>query len=237
MKKLCGIYRVVCLVNGKCYIGQSENINQRIARHKTKLKGNYHHNKHLQELYNKYGAKSIAYEILELCPSDELDDKERYWIAYYGGMDSDTTCNYESGGRINKTCNKELRQTKSQLLKGKRVSPNTEFKKGIIVWNKGMKMPPEIIKKYSESHIGNKLKEETKRKISERLKKVKTSDTCYNSKRVLKIDINGNIVKEYYSLSEAGRDNNIASNNIKKRTEHNNRLYDNHYWKLKGETL
>lgn len=46
-----------------------------------KLIHNYHDNKFMQRVYNKYkdGGK-IYYQILEVCNQDELKTREKYWI-------------------------------------------------------------------------------------------------------------------------------------------------------------
>ena len=54
-----GIYKLTNLSNGKIYIGQSVNVEDRIYKHKMALKGNYHKNDHLQKAWNKYGKNSL----------------------------------------------------------------------------------------------------------------------------------------------------------------------------------
>jgi hypothetical protein len=59
---------------------------------------------------------------------------------------------------INKTkfCS---RNCKTTFYKGKSLSPKSQFKKGIVPWNKGKKNPytAEVIKQMSKSHTGLKL--------------------------------------------------------------------------------
>lgn len=163
---LCGVYKITCVANGKCYIGQSKNIRKRWYSHKSLLKKNKHENKYLQRLYNKYGVEQFTYEILELCSIEKLDERERYWIAQNGGVDSIQNCNWESGGHKHKTYSLEQRKLISERYKGKSFSPENQFKKGQAPWNKGKKATPQAIENQRKSHLGKHLSEETKAKLS-----------------------------------------------------------------------
>ena len=65
MQKTQGIYKITDLINNKCYIGQSRNIESRIKKHFSNLEKNIHHSKYLQEDFNKYGKENFSIEILE----------------------------------------------------------------------------------------------------------------------------------------------------------------------------
>jgi group I intron endonuclease len=62
---MTGIYKITCLANNKCYIGQSVAIKRRWNDHQKALAGGTHYNTYLQNAYNKYGKGSFVYEILE----------------------------------------------------------------------------------------------------------------------------------------------------------------------------
>jgi len=81
--KICGIYKISNLVNGKIYIGQSVDVYDRIAHHKAELRNNRHSNKYLQYSWNKYGEENFSFEIIESCKRNELNNREQYWISYY----------------------------------------------------------------------------------------------------------------------------------------------------------
>lgn len=76
----CGIYKIENVKNNKKYIGQSVNIEQRWQRHKYELNAQKHYNSYLQNAWNKYGENAFVFEIIEKCPRELLDNKERYWI-------------------------------------------------------------------------------------------------------------------------------------------------------------
>lgn len=51
---MTGIYVITNISNGKKYIGQSVDVEDRIAHHKSSLKHNRHENSYLQNSWNKY---------------------------------------------------------------------------------------------------------------------------------------------------------------------------------------
>lgn len=59
-----GIYKITCLINLKCYIGKSENIENRLKQHKSHLTYNKHINLDLQSDFNKYGIDNFKFETL-----------------------------------------------------------------------------------------------------------------------------------------------------------------------------
>lgn len=75
-----GIYMIKNIINNKIYVGQSVDLDRRKSMHFSSLKNNHHHNKYLQNSYNKYGKENFIFEIIEYCPISELDKKEEYWV-------------------------------------------------------------------------------------------------------------------------------------------------------------
>lgn len=77
-KGLTGIYKIT--IHNKSYVGSSVSIKHRLKHHLWSLNSLTHHNRTMQNLYNKYGKASIGYEILELCNEDELLERELFYI-------------------------------------------------------------------------------------------------------------------------------------------------------------
>lgn len=75
-----GIYRIVCLVNLKIYIGSTSNFERRFKTHRTTLKNNKHKNPHLQSAFNKYGESNFIYEVVEYCEETNLKVVEQIWM-------------------------------------------------------------------------------------------------------------------------------------------------------------
>lgn len=93
-----GVYLIRNIKNGKVYVGQTNNLKIRKQNHFADLKANIHHNKHLQNAWNKYGGKNFEFEVLEECSLDKLDEVEIYWIKYYESYNRRFGYNFELGG-------------------------------------------------------------------------------------------------------------------------------------------
>ena len=82
---MIGIYKIQNLINQKCYIGQSINIDRRWKDEKRTAfditAKNY--NYPISQAFRKYGLENFNFEIIEECLQSELNEKERYWINYY----------------------------------------------------------------------------------------------------------------------------------------------------------
>ena len=77
---MIGIYKIVNLVNGKIYVGQSINIQKRWYQHKS----DYNKEGGCPILYaaiRKYGIENFSFEVIEECSLELLDEKEKYWIS------------------------------------------------------------------------------------------------------------------------------------------------------------
>lgn len=82
---MVGIYKIENLKNGHKYIGQSVNIAARWNKEKINaFKPQCHeYNYPLSKAFRKYGLENFSFEIIEECSIEDLNTKERYWIAYY----------------------------------------------------------------------------------------------------------------------------------------------------------
>ena len=81
-ERLCGIYKIENKINGKIYIGQSNNIYKRWYSHKNSLRRNVHDNDYLQNAWNKYGEENFEFSIVEICENDVdvLNSREQFYI-------------------------------------------------------------------------------------------------------------------------------------------------------------
>ena len=80
---MVGIYKITNTINNKIYIGQSINIQERIAEHKRLALNKEFLNKFQYPLYlalNKYGIDNFKFEIIMECSEEQLNYWEQYWI-------------------------------------------------------------------------------------------------------------------------------------------------------------
>lgn len=105
---MIGIYKFTNKINGKVYIGQSVNLKQRYAGHKSasfnEKAADY--NTQFHQAARKYGWENFDYEILVEVSEEEyqknckiLDDLEKYFIEYYNSYKNGY--NATAGGREN----------------------------------------------------------------------------------------------------------------------------------------
>jgi len=92
MEKICGIYKITNLSNGKAYIGQSINIYGRWKQHTQSIDQaqDMNYQNPLRRAFCKYGLKEqvstpgeyagFKFEIIQCCQQDDLDKLEYDWI-------------------------------------------------------------------------------------------------------------------------------------------------------------
>ena len=82
-----GIYKGENLIDHKCYIGQSIDLNKRIAHHFSNIKNGRYDNP-LYRAINKYGLENFDVAIIEVLEASDdlkskLDEREKYYIQKY----------------------------------------------------------------------------------------------------------------------------------------------------------
>ena len=79
--KICGVYKIINISNGKIYVGSSNNIYKRWLQHERDLNENIHGNPYLQNAWNKYGGKkSFKFEIIEECEPSIQFEREQFYL-------------------------------------------------------------------------------------------------------------------------------------------------------------
>jgi group I intron endonuclease len=78
-----GIYFILCLANGKMYVGSAKNLRTRWGDHKKQLNLQRHCNRHLQHAWLKYGECCFTYNIHEVLGKYDKKfffERENFWM-------------------------------------------------------------------------------------------------------------------------------------------------------------
>ena len=75
---MIGIYKITNLTNGKSYVGQSIHIERRWMEHCLPSA-----NSLIAKAIQKYGKEQFAFQVIEECLPEQLDEKEEYYISHY----------------------------------------------------------------------------------------------------------------------------------------------------------
>ena len=225
----CGIYKFTNKINGKIYIGQSIDIN---ARKRSHINDAYCKGKDsncpFHQAIIKYGENGFNFEIIEECPKELLNEREKYWIQYYNSYHNGynaspggDNCGERSDGRalllydlegnfVKETYNiastaRELGvgyQTVYQLLQGTRKST-----KGFQIKYKESEDFPKTIEPYNSRQGGSFV--------------------------VLQLDKNDNVLNEYKSVNEAARQTGCDCSTISKVCRGKLKTHGGFKWKYK----
>jgi group I intron endonuclease len=168
MPKVCGIYAIIRIDSGDCYVGQSLNIANRWSLHRIALRKGRHDNRHLQAAVTKYGFESFEFKILEsgFDPSNRpaLTAAEQKWI---DALNPRYNIARVAGTSRGVKHTEEFKRAKAEALRG-----NT-WNIGRTPWHAGKRWSPEVIAKISATKKGCEgprkgipRTDEVKRKIS-----------------------------------------------------------------------
>lgn len=180
---MIGIYKITN-PQGKIYIGQSINIEERKLQYKHL--SSYSLGRKIYNSIKKYGWENHIHEIIEECPLDKLDERELYWGNIYNTLN-------ESGLNL-------------KLGEGRGVV-SEETKKKMSESAKRI-MTKEHRKKLSEAKLGRKRSEEEKQTL--RVPKKSNKNYLNNvgkweshTQPILQFDKERNLLAEYRTIKEA----------------------------------
>ena len=140
---LSGIYQILNTQNGKFYVGHTRDFKRRQATHLCYLKRGDHHSPHLQNAWNKYGAESFKFQMIDPCDDETmlvpleqsyLDDPSLEGMLYnlsddarHSGTPSETTRQKMSeSAKKRPPRSPETQEKMRQAMLGKKMPPRTE---------------------------------------------------------------------------------------------------------------
>ena len=177
-----GIYKITS-PSGKVYIGQSIDIERRFRHYKRMVC------KEQIKIFNsflKYGVDAHIFEVLELCDTKDLNNRERYYQDLYDSVVNGLNLLYVKSEHFNGGHSEESKKKISDSLTGRKLTEEHKYKIGLNNSRRGMsdetkekhrlnglgkKASPETIEKQRQKRLGSKRSEETKKKMSESAKK------------------------------------------------------------------
>lgn len=81
---ICGVYKITNQKTQQCYIGQAVDVGKRWKDHaKYGLGIDTPQNNKLYQSIQEYGLVNFSFELLEKCPKEQLNEKEKYYINLY----------------------------------------------------------------------------------------------------------------------------------------------------------
>lgn len=168
------IYAILCLENGKAYVGQTRRtLDARWRQHVKNTGDNYTGCSALRAAMRKYGADNFSVHVLQSCGTiEELDAAEVRWIAELGTFPVEAGRGYNliSGGGSGRIVASEIRHKLSLSHIGKSMGPHSEEHKNRIAAScRGRKLPPvtdATKRKLAIAGTGRVLSAEARAKIS-----------------------------------------------------------------------
>lgn len=111
-----GIYKITNMLDGKIYIGQSKDIEERWRRHKSCAR-NEDKKTRLYQAMRKDGLENFSFEIVELCPIEQLNEREWYYICKFKTLEEKYGYNMSTKANLQKKFTKEQVEKAQDLLK------------------------------------------------------------------------------------------------------------------------
>ena len=190
MEKKSGIYMWTS-PSGKSYIGQAVNLKKRYNSF-LRFNKNYSGDK-INNARKKYNNESDwKYEVLEYCDVNELDEREKYYIALYDTINNGYNC--ESGGNENKIVSDESKQKMSEAKKGNHLTKEHKRKMS------------EAKKDENNPMWGKHFTEEQKRKMSDKKKGLYDGAKHPRAYPIVQLTLDGEFIKEFGCAKEAANE-------------------------------
>jgi group I intron endonuclease len=244
------IYSIRNKVSGKRYVGQTGETDP-----STRWKAHLNCIRRgvgcpaLRDAFQKYGEAMFEFQVLIICFDEDRFELEKEYIKKYNTIVPNGYNIVEGGiggaGFRGKTHSKETME--KIRINSKKMWENVEYRKAHskiaieymkkvkdsgVDWGEKVKTSPKWISAKKEGRVGPSCwvnKEETKKKISESLKKHFSINECNNvsiekhriamakasGTEIAKVEDDGAIIETYPSIAEASRRNNINKGTLR----------------------
>ena len=130
------IYQITNKINGKIYIGSTNNLSKRWNNHRSKLRNGKHENDYLQQAWNKYGEDAFEFSIVEEVNDSNRIDREIHYL-------SETKC-YEREIGYNFDKNPTDKSGSKNPFYGKKHSQEVKEKMRIVANNRSEELKKKM---------------------------------------------------------------------------------------------
>jgi group I intron endonuclease len=201
-----GIYKIENIFEGKVYIGESSNIEERWIKHKEDLNNNCHHSWKLQKDWNEYDDETnFKFEIIEEIDSNLKSIIQQFLLFIYEDKYIKKYDSINNGYNIQDTLDLILKGDKSAFAKHKMTYRTLGILKGLInnvEKNNGIYVPSG--------------KPNIKKSIVSKEDQLKFILNLDNMKFIIDRCKNYKFEQEYKKLSEVLKDNGLNINEVYK---------------------
>lgn len=162
-------------LNGKCYIGQSVNIERRWMEHKLIFRNE--RTRVIKRALRKYGLDNFTFEIIEQCETNKLDEREIFWIAelkpeYNQALGGVGSKGHSVSDETKEIIRKKAKQQWQKLSEEEKLKIQNQQLIGPRI---GHEVRASTREKLRMSNIGKKQSDETKEKRMKTMQEKKTS--------------------------------------------------------------
>ena len=187
------IYKITNDINNKVYIGQTIRTLQERWNEHLKAKDKFK----LHAAMSYYGNEHFHIEQIDSAQNiQELNEKEIYWINYYNAYEDGDNCTL--GGQIN-----PMQCEQSKLIhdnKMRSLETREKISSSMKEYKKQNPVSEETREKLRQKALGN-IRFKGKKRTPDAIQK--TAQSLY--KKVYCLDLNGNVVKEFNSVTDAAK--------------------------------
>lgn len=160
-----GIYKIENSVNGRVYVGSAVNLNNRWAVHRHSLERGTHHSTKLQRAWEKHGAGSFSFSVIELVDDKKaLIEREQFWLDTLRCVQVGYNELAVAGSSAGRKFKAETLQKMSEQRKGRLHTDEAKAK--MSASRKGKKKTPEHRAKIGASQKGKIISQESREKMS-----------------------------------------------------------------------
>lgn len=213
-----GVYQIRNNVNGRVYIGSAKRFKQRYSEHCKTLEKGTHHNKYLQNDWNKCGSDAFTFEVLEVVEGDQsnrLMVEQTKLDSLYDNQDSCYNFKKQAKADSRSCFSKTPEETSKKLSHARKLQwENKDYRERIT----------KILQQHSTKK-GDVLSEATKQKIRDARKNQMNHKPTIS---VVQLDKDMNIVNVYASTKAAVTESGIA--NVVYACQGKRKTAGNYYW-------